>query len=135
MDAPERLAAFPATLLAAAGTAVVIAACAGARPRAIPDPAPPPTAKHLEYAEKAGYPATTLRALAYGRRLYIDRCSGCHALYPPAAYEARKWPRIINEMHLNTGLGEDQIRDITRYLVALAAAQEDAAAGTRTPSR
>jgi hypothetical protein len=37
-------------------------------------------------------------------------------------------------MRINGGVGEDQIRDITRYLVAMAASLE-AEAGTRPPSR
>lgn len=108
--------------------AALLAGCSGAR--FVPDP----TAKHLEYAEKAGYPATTLRALAYGRRLYIDRCSRCHELHQPGAYSSKEWPRIVGEMQADAKISDDQARDITRYLVAMAAAQEDAAAGTRTPS-
>ncbi len=113
--------------------AVGMIACTSTRP--ILDPAPPPTAKHVEYAEKAGYPSTSLRALVQGRRLYLDKCSGCHGLYPATAYKAGKWPRIVRDMQASAGIDENHVRDITRYLVAIAASQEDSAAGTRTPSR
>lgn len=110
----------------ALSAALILAGCAGTRD--IPDP----TAKHLEYAEKAGYPATTLRALAYGRRLYVSRCSGCHELYRPGAYPSARWPRIVLDMRSSARIDADQVRDITRYLVAMASAPE-AAAEARKP--
>lgn len=126
---PACLGVFLLATLAAVG----MTACTGTR--AIVDPAPTPTAKHVAFAEKAGYPSTSLRALVQGRRLYLDKCSGCHGLYPATAYKAGKWPRIVRDMQASAGIDEDHVRDITRYLVAIAAAQEDTAAGTRTPSR
>jgi hypothetical protein len=99
----------------------LLSACAGGS-RSIPDP----TAKHLEYAEKSGYPST-LPSLKNGRRLYVNRCSDCHTLHAPTAYTAAQWPTIVLDMASNAEINEDQIRDITRYLVAVSAASAPAA--------
>jgi hypothetical protein len=98
--------------------AALLSACAGAK--AVPDP----TAKHVEYAERHGYPAT-LASLKIGRRLYISRCSDCHALYNPAKYPHEEWPTIVQDMAENAEINEDQVREITRYVVAVAAAAQD----------
>lgn len=95
--------------------------CAGTR--AVPEP----TAKHVEYSEKGGFPAT-LPSLRNGRKLYVNRCSGCHTLHAPAAFPSREWPQIVLDMQSNAELNEDQARDVTRYLVALAAAHEGSGA-------
>jgi hypothetical protein len=105
-----------------------LAACAGSG--SIPDP----TAKHVEYAERGGYPAT-LPSLKNGRRLYVNRCSGCHNLYKPSAYPPGDWPRIVLDMQGNAELNEVQLVDITRYLVAMSlAAREPSPAAPASPS-
>jgi mono/diheme cytochrome c family protein len=102
-----------------ASAALILAACAGSG--AIPHPTP----THLEYAERGGYTAT-LPSLENGRRLYVNRCSGCHTLYSPSAFKAQDWPRLVRDMQANAEINEDQVRDITRYLFAVAAAYQDA---------
>lgn len=121
---PRAFFLVPAALLAAA-----LSGCAGSR--AIPDP----TAKHLEYAERGGYPST-LPALKNGRKLYVNRCSGCHNLHKPTAFNSKEWPQIVLDMQNNAEINEDQVRDITRYLVAVAAAHEGTAGpgATQPPS-
>lgn len=102
--------------------ALSLAACAGSRS------IPLPNAGHLAYAEKGGYPAT-LPSLMNGRRLYVNRCSNCHTLYSPSAFPAREWPRLVREMQGNAEINEGQVQDISRYLLAVAAASQD----TETP--
>jgi hypothetical protein len=109
----------------AASTALVAAAallagCAGS------GAFPQPTAKHVEYSERGGYPAT-LPSLKNGRRLYVNRCSGCHSLYHPAEYPPGDWPRIVLDMQSNAELNEVQMVDITRYLVAISTAAREVA--------
>lgn len=117
-----------AAALAASG-ALLLAGCAGGA-RSIPDP----TAKHLEFAEKNGYPST-LPSLKNGRRLYVNRCSGCHNLHKPSEIPSQEWPALVRDMAENAEINEDQVRDITRYLVAVSAAAESAGAsgGGGTP--
>jgi mono/diheme cytochrome c family protein len=100
--------------------AALLSACAGAK--AVPEP----SAKHVEYAERNGYPAP-LASLKIGRRLYISRCSDCHTLYNPAEYPHEEWPTIVRDMAENAEINEDQVREITRYVVAIAAAAQDKA--------
>lgn len=107
--------------------ALALAGCAGGA-RAIPDP----TAKHLEYAEKNGYPST-LPSLKNGRKLYVNRCANCHTLHNPTAFQAKDWPAIVQDMASNAEINEDQVRDITRYLVAVSgSAQGDAPSSAST---
>lgn len=107
--------------LALSLAAALLVSCAGSR--SVPDP----TAKHLEYAEKQGFPAT-LVSLKHGRRLYVNRCSGCHNLHKPMEIPASEWPTLVMDMASNAEIKEDQIRDITRYLVAVASAAQDSTA-------
>lgn len=111
-------------LAAALCAAPLLIGCAG---RSIPEP----TAKHVEFAEKGGYPST-LPSLRNGRKLYVNRCSGCHTLHGPAQFSSRDWPQIVLDMQSNAEINEDQARDVTRYLVALAAAHE--ASGAPRPT-
>lgn len=122
---PDRAASL---LLAATLGAFLLAGCAGGA-RSIPDP----TAKHLEYAEKNGYPST-LPSLKNGRRLYVNRCSGCHTLHKPESFSAKEWPAIVQDMASNAEINEDQVRDITRYLVAVSASQDAGIPSDGTPA-
>jgi hypothetical protein len=109
--------------VAASATALLLAGCAGGA-RSVPDP----TAKHLEHADANGFPSSTLESLKHGRRLYVGRCSGCHTLYDPAKYPPSEWPSIVEDMRVNAEIDEAQMRDITRYVVAVSAAARDTAA-------
>lgn len=95
-------------LLALAGGA---AGCAGQ----IPEP-------ELADAERVSgrWPETSVAGLVEGRRLYIDRCSGCHTLYRPAAYRPEQWAAMVEEMTERARLDRGQVDAIVRYLVAAA---------------
>jgi mono/diheme cytochrome c family protein len=88
---------------------------------------PEPTAKHMEYAGRNGQ-ATSLSALQHGRKLYLNRCSACHALYRPARFQAARWPALVEGMAANAKLNPEQQRDILAYLAAVAAEAQDTAA-------
>lgn len=49
-------------------------------------------------AEIAEASATTLEDLREGRRIYINKCSGCHALFSVNAYRPAGWTREVDEM-------------------------------------
>lgn len=53
--------------------------------------------------------------------LYAQRCGTCHALKPPGAYPAARWPRIMPEQARNAGLDDAQRALITAYLQAQSA--------------
>jgi hypothetical protein len=68
------------------------------------------------------WPGTTVAALTAGRRLYVQRCSGCHALYRPESRPPTAWPKIVRDMAVRSKLTEAMAQDITRYLVVAAGA-------------
>jgi hypothetical protein len=54
--------------------------------------------------------------------LYVRRCSSCHTLYLPAAFQAEAWPALVESMSEKARLSAAQQQDITRFVVTLAAA-------------
>jgi mono/diheme cytochrome c family protein len=68
------------------------------------------------------WPGTTLKDLQRGRSLYVRRCSGCHTLYLPSAYDAEVWPSLVESMSGKAALSREQQKDITRFVVTLAPA-------------
>ncbi len=68
------------------------------------------------------WPGTTLKDLQRGRSLYVRRCSSCHTLYLPSAYDAEAWPELVDSMSRKAGLSRGQQADITRFVVTLAPA-------------
>ena len=57
-----------------------------------------------------------------GRRLYLQRCASCHALYRPESQQPGAWPKIVRDMTARSKLTDATARDITRYLVVAAGA-------------
>ena len=114
---------FPSTSRLLGGLAAVLwLGCGGPR-MGLPEP----TAKHLDYAGRNGQ-ATSLTSLQHGRKLYVNRCSACHALYMPAQFKADEWPALVERMADNAKLNPDQKRDVLGYVSAVAAAAQDTAA-------
>ncbi|GDY14913.1 hypothetical protein LBMAG53_37910 [Planctomycetota bacterium] len=54
-----------------------------------------------------------------GRRLYLNRCSGCHALIPPEQISADRWPAEVARMAKRSVIDSAQQQAITDYLVAV----------------
>jgi cytochrome c1 len=82
---------------------------------------PPPTAADALRAS-AQWPGTSVDELARGRKLYIEHCSGCHALYRPTDRPAEVWPKVVREMTVRSKLTDDKASEITRYLVVASGA-------------
>ena len=82
---------------------------------------PPPTEADALRAS-VQWPGTTVQALAHGRQLYIEHCSGCHALYRPEQKPPEAWPKIVKEMTGRARLTEAKVEEISRYLMVAAAA-------------
>ena len=91
----------------AAATAAVFSACAAF----IPEPGP----------ADAGGDAAILGELRDGRRLYVDKCGGCHRLYDVDAYADDAWRRHVQEM-IDRGrvkLAPSERASLSRYLTTL----------------
>lgn len=82
---------------------------------------PPPTEADALRAS-ARYPGTTVADLTEGRRLYVERCSGCHALVRPQAKGPDEWPKLVAEMTERAKLPEATAQQIVRYLVVASGA-------------
>lgn len=87
---------------------------------------PVPTTIDCTWAQQR-WPDATTASLSAGRGLYVDKCSGCHALYVPATIGAARWPAMLDEMTQRAHLRPDQRELILRYLVT-ASRGSDAAA-------
>lgn len=69
------------------------------------------------------FPGTTLAELEKGRRVYLSRCTSCHAPVPPASIPAQRWPHEVEEMSERARLGGDEPL-VVKYLVAQALRSE-----------
>jgi hypothetical protein len=97
----------------AALSLLFLAGCAGQLP-------PPSEADALRAS--ARYPGTTVADLARGRKMYVERCSGCHALVRPDRKGPDEWPKLVAEMTDRAKLNEDVAQEILRYLVVASGA-------------
>jgi hypothetical protein len=91
----------------------LLAGCAGQLP-------PPTEADALRAATQ--FPGTTVGDLSRGRKLYVERCSACHALVRPEQKSPQEWPKLVQEMDERAKLGAQVSAEITRYLVVASAA-------------
>ena len=89
-------------------------------------------------AERASHtwPGTTVAELEHGRRIYRERCSGCHQPVRPAKVTPAEWPGHIAVMKIRAHLSEEQAQLIERYVVTMSRAHADErAAPPRQASR
>ena len=65
-------------------------------------------------------PAAKLEDLERGRTLYMSKCSSCHLLHPPSTIAPDAWPGKVARMQREgrVHLGDDDLRDIVRYVRA-----------------
>ncbi len=79
---------------------------------------PEPTPAQLEIAQNR-WPAVTLAQLSQGRKIFVNQCSGCHNLPPPAELTPQEWPATIQEMGAEYAkLSQTDIELITKYVVS-----------------
>lgn len=93
--------------------ALVLAGCAGRIPE-------PTQADALRAATR--WPGTTVESLAHGRALYVERCSGCHALHLPHEKPADAWPALVHKMAPRSKIDAPTEQEIARYLTITASA-------------
>jgi hypothetical protein len=68
----------------------------------------------------AGNDEARLADLRAGRELYINKCSGCHALLPVDKFDGTRWTAEVEEMFRlgKVKLSRDQRDQLLRYLTA-----------------
>ena len=76
---------------------------------------PLPTAEHRSYAENRWQGKN--ENLELGRDMYIEKCSGCHSLIPPAKFGEEKWVEEIKEMKVKAKLSDDEEFAILTYVL------------------
>lgn len=64
-------------------------------------------------ARITGIPVDTLLA---GRKLYLERCSGCHNLYLPGAYTTGDWELWVKRMEKPAKLSKSEGDLVLKYL-------------------
>ena len=101
----------PGRLLSGALWGAALAACT-------PTFAPAPQSADVARIEQQ-FPDTTLPELETGRRVYLSRCTSCHAPVAPQSIPASRWPDEVREMSERARLGEQEAA-VIKYLVAQA---------------
>lgn len=79
---------------------------------------PDPTPDQIEWASKR-WPQTDMSTLQSGKRIYTDKCSGCHGVKNPAHYTAIQWESIMVKMGKKAKLKTEEFEVISRYLITL----------------
>ena len=59
------------------------------------------------------------RTLAEGRKVFLNRCIGCHALPDVAHYDSSRVPRIVGWMSDRARLTPEQQDALTKYLLTV----------------
>jgi cytochrome c5 len=80
-----------------------------------------PTEADARWAAKRT-PGMTLASLERGRRIYVERCSGCHHLPLPESQPADHWEKVVDKMAARAHLSEDH-RDLVVAFLASASAR------------
>jgi cytochrome c2 len=77
--------------------------------------APPVTP---ELAATGGLHAS-LEDLGNGRKLFVTRCTACHAIPRPAKESAGEWPPVLDRMSKRARLDSRQREQVLAYILAV----------------
>ena len=99
-------------LVACLGLGALVLSCAGALP---------PVTPGLVAQATLRWPGIDASELHRGRRLYVDHCSGCHALALPQDRAPEAWTVVLKRMHERARLRPEQERLVLRYLESASA--------------
>jgi hypothetical protein len=86
------------------------ASCAGSIPN--------PTEADAKWASHV-WTGTTVHNLMTGRKLYVEKCGGCHSLSAPAQYSVLEWGHIMEKMKIRAAVSEEEKNLMMRYLVTI----------------
>lgn len=64
------------------------------------------------------WPGTDAGSMESARRLYANRCSGCHNLVTPEKHTAEEWDGLLNRMAPRAHLTADEKESIRRFILA-----------------
>lgn len=65
-------------------------------------------------------PGITMERLSAGKKIYILKCSGCHALKNPSLYSVDKWEPILQKMFIKAKLTDEEEKMLIRdYVMAI----------------
>lgn len=78
--------------------------------------APPVTAAFVQAGRREKADARTLEA---GRKVFLNRCIGCHALPEIARYDSARIPRIVTWMSHRAHLSREQQDALVKYLLTV----------------
>jgi hypothetical protein len=63
------------------------------------------------------FPDLSVAQLTRGRELYVQSCSGCHALYPPSSRTPAGWHEALRTMAPKVQLDGADREAVLRYLL------------------
>ena len=64
-------------------------------------------------------PGITFERLSVGKKLYLQDCSGCHALKNPAHYSAFQWENLLQKMFVKAKIKNEKEKILIReYIMA-----------------
>lgn len=58
----------------------------------------------------------SLGEMQAGRKLYVQKCGGCHTLYLPEKYTKTQWQHTLNEMATKASIDTLEKKLIFKYL-------------------
>lgn len=61
--------------------------------------------------------ATSLNEMKAGRKLYVQKCAGCHTLYLPEKYTKPEWQLFLIEMQEKASVNNSEKELILKYLL------------------
>jgi hypothetical protein len=76
---------------------------------------PQPSVHDLEYFRSLDS-TITIESIREARTLYIGKCSGCHGLYLPEAFNTKEWANIVNKMSVKSKSTPLENEKILTYL-------------------
>jgi len=86
------------------------AGCAAALPR--------PSAATVTRAQ-GRWPDSSLAQLEQGRSMFVQRCSGCHALPLPDSRTEAEWKKVMDEMAAEAKLTPDERVLVERFVLSV----------------
>ena len=66
--------------------------------------------------EEDATPSASLSDLQQGRRLYVQKCSGCHTLYLPEKYTPGEWQKSLVDMKSKVSISDAEMHLMHTYL-------------------
>jgi len=79
---------------------------------------PRPTAETVARAQ-GRWPESTLESLERGRVVYVQRCSGCHALPLPDAHSEPEWHKVMDDMADEAKLTTEERALVERFVLSV----------------